>query len=78
MNVARFNFSHGTHDYRQQILNNLCVAMSSTYILCAFMLDTKVPPYLAAAAIIGVTFAELGDDGDKSGFGKIRLRVADG
>jgi pyruvate kinase len=42
MNVARFNFSHGTHDYHQETLNNLKSAMHSTGILCAVMLDTKV------------------------------------
>lgn len=44
MNVARFNFSHGTHDYHQETLNNLKTAMHNTGILCAVMLDTKVPP----------------------------------
>lgn len=42
MNVARFNFSHGTHEYHQETLNNLKSAMQSTGILCAVMLDTKV------------------------------------
>ncbi|KAJ1442546.1 Pyruvate/Phosphoenolpyruvate kinase-like domain superfamily [Sesbania bispinosa] len=43
MNVARFNFSHGTHDYHQETLNNLKAAMHNTGILCAVMLDTKGP-----------------------------------
>ena len=42
MNVARFNFSHGTHEYHQETLNNLRAAMHNTGILCAVMLDTKV------------------------------------
>lgn len=42
MNVARFNFSHGTHEYHQETLNNLHEAMKNTQILCALMLDTKV------------------------------------
>jgi pyruvate kinase len=42
MNVARFNFSHGTHAYHQETLNNLRTAMNNTGILCAVMLDTKV------------------------------------
>nr|GMD37775.1 pyruvate kinase, cytosolic isozyme [Ipomoea batatas] len=43
MNVARFNFSHGTHEYHQETLNNLKIAMHNTQILCAVMLDTKGP-----------------------------------
>ena len=42
MNVARFNFSHGTHTYHQQTLDSLRTAMNNTGILCAVMLDTKV------------------------------------
>ncbi|KAJ6349689.1 hypothetical protein OIU78_005993 [Salix suchowensis] len=43
MNVARFNFSHGTHEYHQETLNNLRIAMQNTNILAAVMLDTKGP-----------------------------------
>ncbi|XP_042430485.1 pyruvate kinase, cytosolic isozyme-like [Zingiber officinale] len=43
MNVARFNFSHGTHDYHQETIDNLRIAMQNTQILCAVMLDTKGP-----------------------------------
>ncbi|XP_029124928.1 pyruvate kinase, cytosolic isozyme isoform X1 [Cajanus cajan] len=43
MNVARFNFSHGSHSYHQETLDNLRTAMSNTGILCAVMLDTKGP-----------------------------------
>ncbi|KAK3002273.1 hypothetical protein RJ639_022185, partial [Escallonia herrerae] len=43
MNVARFNFSHGSHDYHQETLDNLRAAMERTGILCAVMLDTKGP-----------------------------------
>jgi hypothetical protein len=42
MNVARFNFSHGSHEYHQETLDNLRTAMENTGILCAVMLDTKV------------------------------------
>ncbi|GAU50404.1 hypothetical protein TSUD_244510 [Trifolium subterraneum] len=41
MNVARFNFSHGSHEYHQETLNNVRTAMENTGILCAIMLDTK-------------------------------------
>ncbi|XP_008781216.1 pyruvate kinase, cytosolic isozyme [Phoenix dactylifera] len=43
MNVARFNFSHGSHAYHQETLDNLRTAMDNTGILCAVMLDTKGP-----------------------------------
>ncbi|KAL3843540.1 hypothetical protein ACJIZ3_000943 [Penstemon smallii] len=43
MNVARFNFSHGTHAYHQETLDNLRLAVKNTGILCAVMLDTKGP-----------------------------------
>ncbi|GBG88285.1 hypothetical protein CBR_g46851 [Chara braunii] len=43
MNVARFNFSHGTHAYHQGTLDNLRQAMINTEILCAVLLDTKGP-----------------------------------
>ncbi|KAF7836916.1 pyruvate kinase, cytosolic isozyme [Senna tora] len=43
MNVARFNFSHGSHEYHQETLDNLRAGMENTGILCAVMLDTKGP-----------------------------------
>ncbi|KAF2581109.1 hypothetical protein F2Q68_00004024 [Brassica cretica] len=43
MNVARFNFSHGSHEYHQETLDNLRAAMQNTGILAAVMLDTKGP-----------------------------------
>ncbi|KAK2638150.1 hypothetical protein Ddye_025945 [Dipteronia dyeriana] len=43
MNVARFNFSHGTQAYHQETLDNLRTAVDNTGILCAVMLDTKGP-----------------------------------
>lgn len=46
MNVARFNFSHGTHEYHQETIDNLRIAMQNTQILCAVMLDTKVLCFL--------------------------------
>jgi pyruvate kinase len=51
MCVARFNFSHGSHEYHQETLDNLHKAMEITGILCAVMLDTKVryPTYPLSA-----------------------------
>ncbi|KAG0602260.1 hypothetical protein M758_10G002600 [Ceratodon purpureus] len=43
MNVARFNFSHGTHEYHQQTLDSLRQAMHNTQTMCAVLLDTKGP-----------------------------------
>lgn len=43
MNVARFNFSHGSHEYHQETLDNLRTAVDNTSIPCAVMLDTKGP-----------------------------------
>ncbi|CAM6119338.1 unnamed protein product [Calypogeia fissa] len=43
MNVARFNFSHGSHEYHKETLDNLRTAMANTKILCAVLLDTKGP-----------------------------------
>lgn len=43
MNVARFNFSHGTHEYHQETLDNLRAAQLNTRIMCAVLLDTKGP-----------------------------------
>jgi len=43
MNVARLNFSHGTHKSHKSTLDNLKEAMKKTKITCAVMLDTKGP-----------------------------------
>ena len=43
MSVARFNFSHGTHEYHQGTLDSLNKAMCNTRTMCAVMLDTKGP-----------------------------------
>jgi len=43
MNVARFNFSHGSHEYHQETLDNLRTASKQTNIYCAVLLDTKGP-----------------------------------
>ena len=43
MSVARFNFSHGSHEYHQGTLNTLRRAMLNTRLMCAVLLDTKGP-----------------------------------
>lgn len=43
MNVARFNFSHGTHEYHLETLSNVRQAMNQAGIVCGLMLDTKGP-----------------------------------
>ena len=43
MNVARFNFSHSTHEYHRQNMERVREASRITGIPCAIMLDTKGP-----------------------------------
>ena len=43
MNIARFNFSHGSHEYHTETLENLRKASENTGILCAVLQDTKGP-----------------------------------
>ncbi len=43
MRVARFNFSHGTHEYHQETLDNLKIACKNTDLECGVLLDTKGP-----------------------------------
>ena len=43
MNVARFNFSHGDHEYHYEALANLREACRIAEINCAVLLDTKGP-----------------------------------
>lgn len=43
MSVARFNFSHGSHEYHQETLENLREACQISEKVCAVLLDTKGP-----------------------------------
>lgn len=43
LNVARFNFSHGTHDSHREMANNMKKASEELGIPVALMLDTKGP-----------------------------------
>ena len=41
MSVARFNFSHGTHEYHQETLDNLKKATENTGLMCAVFWTRK-------------------------------------
>jgi pyruvate kinase len=43
MSVARFNFSHGTHEYHAESLENLRAACANVDKTCGVLLDTKGP-----------------------------------
>lgn len=45
LNVARLNFSHGTHDYHLKIINMIKEVREKLNIPIAIMLDTKGPEY---------------------------------
>lgn len=45
MNVARLNFSHGTHDEHQRIIDLIKKVRSELKVPIAIMLDTKGPEY---------------------------------
>jgi hypothetical protein len=43
MSIARFNFSHGSHDYHWETLQNLRTACERGGHTCGVLLDTKGP-----------------------------------
>ncbi len=43
MNVARFNFSHGTHEYHEEMMERFCKVRDRLHIPAAVLLDTKGP-----------------------------------
>lgn len=43
MNVARFNFSHGTHEYHTKMMDMFCLVRDRLRLPAAIMLDTKGP-----------------------------------
>ncbi|KAH0883782.1 hypothetical protein HID58_059878 [Brassica napus] len=51
INIARFDFSEGSHAHHQETINNLRTAIRNTGILCVVMLDTKAIIITAKAAV---------------------------
>ena len=45
MNVARLNFSHGTHEYHLSLINKIKAVREKLELPIAIMLDTKGPEY---------------------------------
>ena len=45
MNVARLNFSHGTHEQHQEKIDLIKKVRSDMHLPIAIMLDTKGPEY---------------------------------
>ena len=45
MNVARFNFSHGTHEYHKRLMDTVKEVRDELDLPIAIMLDTKGPEY---------------------------------
>ena len=43
MNVARLNFSHGTHEYHQQMIDRIKAIREELKLPVAIMLDTSGP-----------------------------------
>nr|AIT70017.1 pyruvate kinase [Ahnfeltiopsis flabelliformis] len=43
MNIARLNFSHGTHEYHAGVIKNLREYLAASNRMCGIMLDTKGP-----------------------------------
>lgn len=43
MNVARLNFSHGSHEYHAEVIENVRKYLAQTRTMCGIMLDTKGP-----------------------------------
>jgi pyruvate kinase len=54
MNVARLNFSHGSHEYHAKVIANLRQYLASNRRMCGIMLDTKGPEIRTGKLVGGV------------------------
>ena len=61
MNVARLNFSHGTHSEHQEKINLIKTVRSKLNLPIAIMLDTKGPEYRIKTFKNGKIFLNNGD-----------------
>lgn len=61
MNVARLNFSHGTHSEHKQRLDNIRAAARETATNISIMLDTKGPEIRTGTLKEGVVYLKAGD-----------------
>ncbi len=61
MNVARLNFSHGTHESHQVLINRLKKVRKKLHLPIAIMLDTKGPEYRTGVFKGGKAVVKDGD-----------------
>ena len=61
MNVARLNFSHGTHADHQERIDTICRVREKLGLPIAIMLDTKGPEYRISTFRDGKVFLKEGD-----------------
>lgn len=62
MNVARLNFSHGTHEDHLQKINLIKKLRAELNLPIGIMLDTKGPEYRIRAFENGSVFLNSGDE----------------